>query len=41
MKLDAPFTRPKKLSTDQAKIGSVIFHAVKWLKKIGVKSLII
>jgi len=33
MKLDAPFTRPKKLSTDQAKIGSVIFHALKWLKK--------
>ena len=28
MKLDAPFNRPKKLSTDKAKIGSVIFHAV-------------
>ncbi len=33
MKLDAPFDRPKKLSTDKAKIGSVIFHAVKWIKK--------
>ncbi len=33
LKLDAPFTRPKKLSTGKAKIGSVVFHALNWMKK--------
>jgi CMP-N-acetylneuraminic acid synthetase len=33
LKIDAPFVRPKKLSTEKAKINSVIFHAIDWLKK--------
>lgn len=33
MKIDAPFIRPKKLSSDKAKIGAVIFHTLKWIKK--------
>ena len=33
MSIDAPFVRPKVLSSGKAKIGSVIFHALKWIKK--------
>ena len=41
LKIDVPFTRPKKISTAKTEVNYVISHALNWLKKIEEKNMTI